>query len=455
MSATGERLEEFKRFCEGHAGMEFLDACFSDLTGNIRGKRLPLPVASKAFGDGVSIPYSIYFLNVRGGCDDPCAMGESDGDPDGVGVPVDGTLVPVPWTRERGCQVMMRLLDERGEPSWTDPRTVAENALRRWHDRGLNPVVAFELEFYLLDAASVDAGRPQPASLVPGGPPESGTNVYDFVSLDERSDFFRDVREACAAQGIPATVVTSEFAPGQYEINLEHSAAPLTGADHCVMFRRLVRGVAAAHGMYASFMAKPFVDQTGSGLHLHMSAIDEQGVNVFDAERNESAGQQLRSAIGGLLETMPGALSFVTPNVNSFRRFSPDSFVPMNRSWGYNNRAVTCRIPAGPSAATRIEYRVAGADANPYLALAVMLAGTHHGTEHGIDPGAEAGDNAGATADPEIPPDFLRALERSRADVHMNEYFGDDFVALYTETKRLEYQEFSKNISEHEHRWYL
>ncbi len=445
-------LDAFRR---QYPDARYIDACFVDLTGSTRGKRIPIDEAAKIWTSGVNIPYSIYFLNVRGGCDDPCGMGESDGDPDGKGVALEGTLTPVPWTKPSGGQVLMRLTEPDGSFTWTDPRTVVERLLAQINALSLRPVVAFELEFYLFDALPDDQGSPQTARFSPNGPRESGTDVYNFSSLDARAPFFEKIRSACDLQGINASVVTSEFAPGQYEINLAHSSDPIAAADECVLFRRLIQGVAASCGMRASFMAKPFVEQTGSGMHIHMSMLDDGGNNVFAGGAGDDTGLPLRHVIGGLLELLPASMAFLAPNVNSWRRFVPDSFVPMNRSWGFNNRAVACRIPASSPDATRVEHRVAGADANPYLVLASILAGALHGLEHELDPGPPSRDRAGDVRDPQMPGDLMASLNMMTGDNRITDLFSQRFCDLYAQTKLLETEKFHAVMSAKEYEWYL
>lgn len=451
-SNAEQSLDAFRR---QHPNASFVDACFVDVTGNIRGKRIPMDEAAKIWTSGINIPYSIYFLNVRGGCDDPCGMGESDGDPDGKGVAVEGTLKPVPWVTPNGAQVLMRLTETDGSFTWTDPRTVAESMLAGLNAMSLRPVVAFELEFYLFDAQPGADGQPQPARFTPDGLREAGTNVYDFASLNARAPFFLKVKEACAIQGINASVVTSEFAPGQYEINLAHSDDPIAAADECVLFRRLIQSVAASCGMRASFMAKPFVEQTGSGMHLHMSMLDSAGENIFGIGTGEDPAEPMRHVIGGLLELLPASMAFFAPNVNAWRRFVADSFVPMNRSWGFNNRAVACRIPASASDAMRVEHRVAGADANPYLVLASILAGAQHGLRNQVDPGDPAGDRVGDIEDPVMPKGFEASIELMRNDPNLTALFDKRFTELYAETKLLETENFHAVMSTKEYDWYL
>jgi len=455
MTNLADHPRSLAEFRQAFTDATYVDAVFVDLTGNCRGKRIPIDEAQKIWETGVNIPYSIYFLNVQGGCDDPCGMGESDGDPDGVGIAMPDTLRAVPWTSPPGAQVVLRLTEPGGEYAWTDPRTVAENILADVNAMGLRPVVAFELEFYLFDIHPDESGAPQPARFDESGPRESGTNVYDFASLDARSSFFQKVRDACDLQGINASVVTSEFAPGQYEINLRHNDDPVAAAEECVLFRRLVQGVAASCGMRASFMAKPFAEQTGSGMHVHMSMLNESGENVFASKDDEELEPRFRHVIGGLLELLPASMAILAPNVNAWRRFVPGSFVPMNRSWGHNNRTVACRIPASAPDSTRVEHRVAGADANPYLVLAALLAGAVHGLRGEIDPGQPVGDNAAEWADTAMPTGFVDALGKMRDSEPMQTYFEKRYVDLYSQTKLLETEAFHAVMSAKEYEWYL
>jgi len=415
---------------------------------------VPVDEAAKLWESGVFIPYSIYCLNARGENQDPCGIGFSDGDPDGRGVAIENTLVPVPWTRPAGAQVLMQLVDEKGAPSDVEPRAVVAAVLERFAERGLTPVVAFELEFYLFEDQPVDASGPMVAQLPKDRRESGGVNVYDFAALDSRQDFFAAVRKACAVQNINASVVTSEYASGQYEINLNHRDDALAAADECVLFRRLIESVARAKGMRASFMAKPRIDWTGSGMHLHMSLKNTSGENVFDPATGD-AQNSLSHAIGGVLDTMAAGMSMFSPNHNGFRRYQPDAFVPVNRSWANNNRSVACRIPAGGGSSTRLEHRVAGADANPYLVLACLLAGVHHGLVNAIDPGPEMTGNACGVRDGEVPWNVPDSLAATSSSVVLNEYLGRRYVDVYTQTKRQEYESFLADMTEREYAWYL
>jgi len=263
-----------------------------------------------------------------------------------------------------------------------------------------------------------------------------------------------DITKACAIQEVPTGAVTAEYAAGQFEINLEHVDDPVQAADDCVLFKRIVQGVALKHGFQATFMAKPYVERAGNGMHMHVSLLDEKGANVFDGG-SEIASDSLRHAIGGVLEVLPESMAFLAPNINSYRRYLPDIFVPTQRSWGYENRSVALRIPAGGGAARRIEHRVAGADANPYLALATLLAGIHKGIVEKTDPGDAWDGNAAMEFDDELPWRPARAYEKLTATCGLADYFGADYLRAYAACKDAELESFETQISPLEYTWFL
>lgn len=447
-------LEELEQFLAEHPETEYVDAVFIDLCGFVRGKRYARAEAEKLFTSGLQIPYSIYLLDVTGANADPGGRGFSDGDPDGTALPLAGTLAPVPWSAPPGAQVLMTMLDQQGQPSMVDPRNVALHAAGHFEGLGLRAVTAFELEFYLIDRNRDAHGRPQPVVSPATGQREKSTQVYGIAELGAFSGFFRDVEAACLTQRVPATVATSEFAPAQYEINLRHLEPPITSADHCALLRNIVKCIARQHGADATFLSKPFLDETGNGMHVHLSLLNQDGRNVFD-DGTPYGSELLRHAVGGLQQTMAEGMAIFAPNINSYRRFGPNLFVPVTRSWGFNNRSVAFRIPGGPGKDRRIEHRVAGAEANPYLVLAVVLAGAHHGIVNRIDPGPPSTGNAGAQTDPHLPLAWERAIERlERAEI-LPAYLGEEYIQLYCATKRKEMESFNAHISPLEYEWYL
>ncbi len=430
---------------------KYLDAFYSDLCCVMRGKRYPVSQAGKIFESGMNTPGSCFLLAVTGESMDPEGMGFSDGDPDEIGIPVAGTLSPCPWARVPTAQVMLSLQSLAGEPYFYEPRHVLNRVIDKFNELGLRLVVAFELEFYLLAGKSGERGEPLTSETA------DATQVYSMNDVEDFSVFLDEVATTCAAQGIITGAMSGEYAPGQFEINLQHEE-PLAATDRCILFRRVVQCVARKQGYRATFMAKPCPGNAGSGLHLHISLLDESGNNVFDGGgdygSHECATDTLRHAIGGLKAGMAESMAIFAPNVNSYHRFVPGIFVPVTPCWGYENRSVAMRIPKGPAAARRIEHRVAGADANPYLTLAAILAGIHHGITHQIDPGQPAIGNAGKQVDPDLPLDIARALKYCRESEVLAHYFGQDYLDAYTSCKLREYSAFVKS-GDAEYKWYL
>lgn len=445
---------ELAGFLKAHPDITQIDAFLADMNGVPRGKRFPVHEAAKIWSSGVQLPFCLYFLDVTGEDLDPGGRSEARGDPDGNAWPVAGTLAPVPWAREPTAQVLLTMPDQNNQPGLVDPRQVLARLLARFAKRGLAPVVAVELEFYLMDRKRGAMGEPLPPISPATGEPDSTRQLYSIAGLDIYAEFVRDVAAAAKLQNVPASTAIAENSPGQFEINLYHDADAVRACDHAVLLRRIIKSVAPRHGFSASFMAKPYLDRAGSGMHVHCSLLDAKGRNAFD-DGGEKGTALLRHAIGGLAATMAEAMALLAPNLNSFRRYRPGSLVPMGTTWGYNNRSVAFRVPAGSTAARRIEHRVAGADANPYLAVAAILAGMLHGIERRIDPGAPATTDVSARIDPRMPFQWHDAIARLRKAKILPDYIGADYLALYADAKAAELAKFNYAISPQEHAWYL
>ncbi|MCH7795655.1 MAG: glutamine synthetase [Proteobacteria bacterium] len=446
--------KEAADFLAAHPETRTVDAIFADLSGIVRGKRYPIDHLAKLYGGEVAMPASVYLLDVTGESHDPGGRGFSDGDPDaGVRI-VPGSLKPVPWADRPGCQVMITLVEEDQRPYPFEPRNLLARVAERFAELDLRPVVAFELEFYLVDRERGPDGAPQPPVSPVTGVRDRGTQVYGMAEIDAFAALLDDIAVACAAQDIPTSAMTAEYAPGQFEINLQHVADPMLAADHCVLFKRAVKGVARRHGVQASFMAKPYLDQTGCGLHLHISLQDQTGRNVFDGG-DAPASATLEHALGGILDIMPESMAFLAPNVNSFRRYQPNVFVPIRRAWGFENRSTALRIPLGRGDARRIEHRIAGADANPYLALASALAGIHHGIVNEIAPPPAFEGNAGFAFDEDLPFRPRPALARLVESEVLADYLGPEYPRLYAACKTEELEAFERHIGAREYAWYL
>lgn len=446
--------DEAAAFLAAHPETRYLDVIYADLCGVIRGKRYPIAELPKLARQGLAFPGAVFLLSINGATQDPLGHGFSDGDPDRPVGLVAGSLAPVPWSPVPLAQALVTMRELDGAPYPFEPRNVLRRVAERFAALGLTPVVAFELEFYLIDRARAEGGGPLPPVLPTTGRRDAATQVYGMNEVEAFAPLLAEIHEACRAQGIPVGALSAEYAPGQYEINLAHVADPLLAADQAVLFKRAVQGVARRHGLQATFAAKPYPEEAGSGLHLHVSLLDQAGRNVFDGGA-EPASEMLRHAIGGVLATMPEAMSLFAPNANSFRRYKANNFVPVSRSWGFENRSAAVRVPSGPGAARRIKLRTPGADANPYLALAGLLAGIQHGLEQRLDPGPPAASNAGTELDPAVPLRPFRALEKLRGSQVMQQALGADYVAAYAATKWAETEAFYDQIGPAEYAWYL
>ena len=446
---------EVEAYLARHPETRFLDAVMFDLVGSAIGKRYPMRDAGKVYESGVAFCAGITTLDARGACWDVNGIGFSDGDPDAIAWPVPGTLVPVSWANEPTAQVLIQPrhpTDARGW--WFDPRAILASVARRFEPLGLRPVVACELEFYFIENTRAADGSIRPAASRVTGTANDAPRVLGFAKLDEWAALLAEIDAACVAQGVPAGAATAEYGGAQFEINLAHVDDPVLAADHALLLRRIVKGVAARNGLDATFMSKPFGDQSGSGLHIHLSLVDARGDNVFD-ERQPDGDRLLGHAIAGLQATAWDAMAIFAPNLNAYRRFGPNLFVPVNTSWGFNNRSVAFRVPAGGGASRRIEHRIAGAEANPYLVMAAVLAGVHHGLVSRLDPGAPSEGNAGETADPDMPARLWTALDRLERSELLGDYLGDRYPKAYADIKRAEFDAFMSAVLPREYDWYL
>lgn len=447
-------MSEVESFLRDHPDVKFIDILSYDLCGIMRGKRIDLAHLGKLFEFGFQFPSSVALLDVTGEGSDPDGRGFSDGDPDAVLTPVPGTLTTVPWSSDPVGQVLTSYYEEDGTPTPDDPRHVLANVVKRFTDMGLTPVVACELEFYLIDRQRDDNGAPQSPVMPKSGKRMTGTQVYSIAEIEEFSEFLRDIADACMVQGIPAGPASAEYAAGQFEVNLNHVDDPVTACDHSALLQRVIRGVAIKHGCEATFMAKPFVESTGNGLHIHCSLVDGNGVNVFDDGGPEGT-DMLRYAVGGMLGTMDESMALFAPNMNSYRRFVANSYVPMYPTWSHNNRSTAVRIPGGDHKARRFEHRIAGADANPYLTMAAMLAGVHHGITNKIEPPERTEGNADAYREITTPLRLQRALDRLEKAKILPQYLSDTYCLRYRLTKQDEMDRFTNAISRREYDWYL
>lgn len=434
------------------------DLFITDLNGNLRGKRIPASGLKHVMEEGVKLPRSVIGFDNWG--DDVLDNGLvfETGDSDGICFPVHSAPIPVPWAETPRAQLLAMMYDATdGSPFYPDPRQLLCSVVARYKEKGWTPVVATELEFYLLDGESEAKRRPtQPVVNEGNGRRLSMTDCYSIEEMDGLESFFAEVRKDCEVQGIPADTIVSELGPGQFEINMKHTANAVEAADHAIMFKRLIKGVARRHDFGATFMAKPYPRKSGSGFHVHFSLLDEQGNNVFNDGTDEGS-HLLQNAVAGLLAHMADCMLVFAPHMNSYRRFQNGAHAPTYASWGYENRTVAVRIPESDEDARRIEHRVAGADANPYLVLAVVLAAALHGLEAELTPPEPiTGDAYAAAEDYEpLPNRWELATESFLESGFLNEYLGPEFVRVFGAAKLQEQQKIYGRISDVEYEAYL
>ena len=442
--------KELDDYLKQYPETKYLDAVISDLSGIIRGKRIPIKDAEKLFTNGIQFCYSTFLLDASGYCPDVKGRGFSDGDPDATYFPISKTLMPLPWHKDPIAQVLISIQDDHRYSSLMDPRNILANISEKLDEIKLFPKIAFELEFYLFDKRKSIYEKPKVATSPKSKRRSEGTQVYGMKELDDYYDFLEDVNIFCKKQNIPATTASSEFAPGQYEINLQHTSDPLKAADDSALLRRAVKETADLHGYEASFLSKPFLDQSGSGMHVHISLFDEDGKNVFT-----NGSEILEHSIGGLQKTMYEAFAIFASNINSYRRFLPNQFVPVNNTWGPNNRSVALRIPTGNVTSTRIEHRMSGAEANSYLVLSCIIAGIHFGIKNKVKPNKARTDNACENPDENMPKNISQALNLLDNSKILKEYLTKEYIDLYVDLKKKELKIFYDEISDLEYKWYL
>ncbi|GGJ94536.1 glutamine synthetase family protein [Pseudomonas matsuisoli] len=451
---TFAQPQEALDFLAAHPDVRHVELFIIDANGVPRGKLLHRNELLAIFESGRPLPSTILGLTINGDDVDETGLVWDVGDADCWTYPLPGSLLLQPWRSAPTGQVQVSMHPKAGQPATpADPRHLLSRVVGRLQDDGYHPVMATEIEFYLLDRERGEGGRPYPARQANGQRP-GATQVYGVYELEQLQPFLDDLYHACEIQGLPARTAISEYAPGQVEITLEHRHDALQAMDEGIRYKRLVKGVANAQGLQACFMAKPFGDLAGSGLHMHVSLADDEGRNLYASE--DAAGTPLlRQSIAGMMATLLDSLALFCPNANSYRRFQANSYAPLARSWGINNRTVSFRVPGGAPTSRHIEHRICGADANPYLAAAAILAGTHHGIRHHLDPGAPVHGNGYAQNHDPLPTDWLTALDALSASQWANEAFGEDFLKVYLAIKRHEYRQFMGEVSEQDWRWYL
>ncbi|MGG7566585.1 glutamine synthetase family protein [Rhodovulum sp. DZ06] len=432
-------LEALRDWARVHR-VEEIECVTPDIAGIARGK--VMPTAKFLRETGVRLPISIYFAIITGeyaDVDHPQLY--SDGDV--LLVPDLSTARAVPWAGEASLQIIHDVTDQDGVPVPFAPREVLRRVLRAYDARGWTPVIAPELEFYLTKK-NTDPDYPLEPPVGRSGRQSTGSQAFSLSAVDEYDAVIEHIYDYADAQGLEIDTIIQEAGAAQLEINMRHGE-PMALADQVFLFKRLIREAALQCGCYATFMAKPMAAQPGSAMHIHQSVLDANGNNVFTAE-DGGPSPLFDAFIGGQQKYLPACSALAAPYVNSYRRMVKYMSAPVNLEWGYDNRSVGLRAPRAEPAARRVENRVTGADANPYLAIAASLAAGYLGMVNGDAPRPPVSGGAyGRERD--LPYSLLEAIDLLEADPELTELLGPEFVKLYSALKRFEHEEFMTVIS--------
>ena len=431
--------QEFDAYQKAHGTPSRIELMLVDMNGIIRGKWLDGKDAGKLSEGIARLPLSTYAPNIFGHEVDASGIGSVVGDPDGALFPVAGTLAPVPWADDNVAQVIVEM-HEDDAPSMLSSREVLRRVGDAFGDAGLRPVIASELEFYLLQPRD----NLRDAPLAPPNLPQAQN--YELEVMEGQADVLAAIKDAGKALDLPMDTMIAEYGPGQFEINFHHTGDILAAADCAVLFRRMVRGVAARHGWQATFAAKPFLETPGNGMHLHASVLRD-GKNTFDAKDGPNAA--LLSAVAGVISTMEEVQLIFAPHGNSYRRFVAGSFAPTVPNWGIDDRNVGIRLPQVTGAGARLEHRIAGADINPYLAFGAILAGMLHGIESKLIPPPAGEDAAPLTS---VWENACASFERSD---FAKTLLGDVLHRVMLAVKRDEIKEMQGEIPPLEYQAYI
>jgi glutamine synthetase len=437
-----ERVEEFAEWLKERRVGE-VECLVTDMGGIARGKIIPTGKFLSAVRSGtLRLPESVFGQMVTGAdCDTETLTYQA---PDMALVPDFDTLRIVPWYNEPTAQVICDSYKQNGDPIAVAPRAVLKRVLALYEEKGWRPVVAPELEFFLA-AKNIDPDYPLQPPAGKNGRPQSGRQAYGIDAVNEFDPLFEDIYDFCDAQDIGIDSLIHEEGVAQVEMNFNHGD-PLALADQTFLFKRTVRQAALRHDIYATFMAKPYEQEPGSAMHIHQSVVDSKGKSLF-ANKQGKDTKLFLAHIAGLQRYLPAAMPMIAPFVNSYRRLVRFLSAPINTHWGHENRTVGLRVPVSDAKNRRVENRVPGADANPYLAIAATLACGYLGMTENLSPTKAMEGNAYESSRYQLPRHILDAVQRFKSSSELKEVLGEEFVLLYSDVKNSEHDAYQQVIS--------
>ncbi|WP_110875782.1 glutamine synthetase family protein [Franconibacter helveticus] len=425
--------QEARAYLREHPQTEAIDIYLYDCHGRPRGKKIGVD-ALLSLEEGCYFPLSLYATELEGQIAHVANDTLSTTEPDRLCLPVPGTLKPCAKDPARYAQLQMTMREPDGAPCPLEPRVILQKMLATFHRRGLYPVIAPEMEFYLSET-----------------PEEAAASGCPFLNIDgapAAAALLAEIEHDAGLQERGLTGIVAEAGSGQYELNFRHTDNLLAACDNLLAMKRLIRQLAQARHHSATFMAKPHSDKAGSGMHFHISLNNAQGANLF-AGAPDALPEIMQHAMAGLLALMPASLALLAPNVNAWRRLRPLLAAPRFSGWGHNNRATTIRIPCASAKAQRFEYRLAGSDANPYLAVAALLAAMLYGMDK--MPGLPPAD----ASPPPLPANQHHALTLFALSPWLREQLGEEFTRLWLISKQEELARFEHQVTEAEKAWQL
>lgn len=442
--------DELAAFRAAHPDTGHAEVFCVDLNGVSRGKLVQIAALEKLDAGGMKLPSSTAGLDLFGDDVYEAGLAIQTGDPDGVVRPVPGSLGPMLWADPAHPAAQVQVVPNMPDGSLAafDPRNVLAQVTERWAEAGLTPVLALEQEFFLIDA---EAPLP-PRNPVTGERLATG-QVYDLDITRAFAPLLHAIQDASSALGAEVETLISEFGYGQFEVNLSHGPDPVQAADRMIALRRAIRGTARQHGYDATFMAKPWGNTVGSGLHMHLSALDADGRNIFDDADGPNA--RMRHAIAGCLTHMADEMLIFAPNMNSYRRFVPGFLAPVEALWAVDHRGTGVRVPEATGPAARIEHRVAGGDANPYLVTAAVLAAALAGLEAAEEPPEPVSGELVPGLGGALPLTWQAAEARFAGSDFIRDWLGEPLRHVFGALKRQESTKLLKRITDVEIETYL
>ena len=445
-------LEEPKRFLKKHPEIKSFDIVMHDCNAVGRGKIIRRHELLKLFQSGRQFPLSLLGMDITGEDVPDTGLILEQGDGDIKAWPIPSSLKLIHNSKPPRGELFMTMSDIEGNKLNIDPRNALEAQIKLFEKKGIKLCGAFELEFFLVSNDLDQYGKLQPAKSIIGKKrSHRKTDVYSVDNLHGMLPLLNDIYEATNLASIDAETIISEYAPGQYELTLKHQNNLLKAADDIIRLKRIIRSQARNHGLTACFMAKPMENVSGSGMHFHVSMYDKKGKNLFAEKSKNTINPNLLYALGGLTKTMGESMLVFAPHANSWRRLVLGSYAPVTPNWGLDNRSVAFRIPSSNSMNRRIEHRVSGVDANPYLVALTVISAMRYGMKNKVKAPPQTKGNAYEqkfNSKIKMPHDWSSAILSAKKSKFLKETLGPDLHKAFIAIKEMEYQKVASIVSE-------